>query len=101
MDTVEPPPSDTGLKCPKCGYNLTALTTRTCPECGETFVITDVTGHVRPPPPSALRHVAGALYGLGTVLVVMSWFRMVDNKIGWVGFGVAMSGWLISHAVKR
>jgi len=26
-----------GLNCPKCGYNLTGLTSDVCPECGTTF----------------------------------------------------------------
>gem|GEM_PF-3019092 len=30
---------DTGLRCPTCGYNLTALTSARCPECGAAFVI--------------------------------------------------------------
>lgn len=30
---------DTGLSCPWCGYNLTALTSNRCPECGERFVL--------------------------------------------------------------
>lgn len=30
---------DTGLRCPSCGYNLTALTSSTCPECGREFAL--------------------------------------------------------------
>lgn len=30
-------PVDTGLRCPRCDYNLTGLTRARCPECGETF----------------------------------------------------------------
>lgn len=30
---------DTALKYPTCGYNLTALTSATCPKCGEPFVL--------------------------------------------------------------
>lgn len=29
--------TDTGLRCPRCDYNLTGLTRARCPECGETF----------------------------------------------------------------
>jgi len=28
-----------GLHCPNCGYELTGLTTRVCPECGRPFDI--------------------------------------------------------------
>ncbi len=28
---------ETGLNCPKCGYNLTGLTRHVCPECGTAF----------------------------------------------------------------
>ncbi len=30
---------DSGLTCPWCGYNVTALTKPTCPECGKRFVL--------------------------------------------------------------
>jgi primosomal protein N' len=33
------PIEDTNLKCPWCGYNMTALTTNLCPECGKRFVL--------------------------------------------------------------
>ena len=35
-EPVGEPISD-DLPCPNCGYNLRALTTRRCPECGEAF----------------------------------------------------------------
>ncbi|MEX2216476.1 MAG: hypothetical protein WD768_20355 [Phycisphaeraceae bacterium] len=36
---MQPSPQDTGLDCPWCGYNLTAITTNRCPECGKRFVL--------------------------------------------------------------
>jgi primosomal protein N' len=33
------PAGDSGLRCPWCDYNLTALTSSRCPECGKTFVV--------------------------------------------------------------
>ena len=30
----QPPASDSGKRCSKCGYNLTGLTEPRCPECG-------------------------------------------------------------------
>ncbi len=52
------PNPDTGLQCPKCGYNLTAITSSTCPECGERFVITNQQGYLAKFPPSKLRKYA-------------------------------------------
>jgi len=30
-------PTDSGLRCPQCDYNLTGLTEKRCPECGSAF----------------------------------------------------------------
>ena len=35
--TTSPPPTDSGLRCPRCDYNLTGVTENRCPECGEPF----------------------------------------------------------------
>jgi hypothetical protein len=35
--TPELAATDSGLRCPRCDYNLTGLTRARCPECGETF----------------------------------------------------------------
>lgn len=32
------------MKCPTCAYNLNAITTDRCPECGERFVLTNPRG---------------------------------------------------------
>lgn len=37
FDLGGPIPADWELRCTKCGYDLTGLTTRTCPECGRRF----------------------------------------------------------------
>jgi hypothetical protein len=39
---------DTKLHCPSCGYNLTALTTTQCPECGKHFALSNPIGSSRP-----------------------------------------------------
>ncbi len=33
------PIQDSELTCPWCGYNMTALTSNRCPECGNRFVL--------------------------------------------------------------
>ena len=37
LDTGGPIPPEWELECTKCGYNLTGLTSRVCPECGLAF----------------------------------------------------------------
>jgi predicted RNA-binding Zn-ribbon protein involved in translation (DUF1610 family) len=32
-------PQDSGLTCPSCAYNLTAITSNRCPEWGKMFVL--------------------------------------------------------------
>jgi hypothetical protein len=44
------------------------------------------------------RKVAWALWIPGTVLVIGSWVDVVPVTIGWIGFGVAIVGTLISTA---
>lgn len=42
MQTNNPPDAeirDAGLKCPWCEYNLTAISSDRCPECGKRFVL--------------------------------------------------------------
>jgi len=68
----------TGLRCPSCGYDLTALTSSKCPECGQPFSIAKPgTPDAWPPPPSPpepLSHVKGIfqvffgmMFGVGEV----------------------------------
>ncbi len=93
--------SDTGLKCPKCGYNLTAVTSSTCPECGEIFVITNAHGHLVKFPPSKIRQACNVVWVIGTVVVVLSWIHPIPPWIAWTGFGVAGVAWLVSLALRR
>ena len=39
MDIKQEMIEDTGLKCPWCNYNLTAVRSNECPECGKRFVL--------------------------------------------------------------
>jgi hypothetical protein len=40
--------------------------------------------------------IAYGLWTIGTVVIVLSWFRLVDPVIGWGGFAVALIGSIIS-----
>ncbi len=46
----EPIPANPLHLCPNCNYNLTGLTSRICPECGETFDVLDARDHARSKP---------------------------------------------------
>lgn len=62
---MERPDIDTGLSCPRCGYNMTGLTTSRCPECGCPFTLTDPALMGESPPVSmGGAFVRGGLYGL-------------------------------------
>ena len=99
--SIESPQPDTGLRCPRCGYNLTAVTSTTCPECGERFVVTNAQGYLAKFPPSKLRQVCNAMWLLGTIVIVLSWVNVVPPWVGWIGFGIAGVGWLISLGIRR
>lgn len=42
-----------------------------------------------------------ALWIVGTAIVLASWVEFVTPDIGWVGFGVAVLGVLMSSATRR
>src|SRR5689334_13448355 len=97
----ESPQPDTGLHCPKCGYNLTAVTSNTCPECGDRFVVTNAQGYLAKFPPSKLRRACNTIWIIGTVLIVLTWIRVVPPLVGWIGFGISGFAVLLSYVVKR
>src|SRR4051794_36896657 len=103
MPTTPPqsPQRDTGLHCPKCGYNLTAVTSNNCPECGERFVLTNAQGYLAKFPPSKLRQACYAIWIVGTALIILSWTNAVPPWVGWIGFGIAGVGWLVSAGITR
>jgi ABC-type ATPase with predicted acetyltransferase domain len=97
----EASPSETGMRCPKCGYNLTAITSNRCPECGEQFVITNVRGYLARFPPSQLRRICNVVWVVGTAAIILSWARVVPPSVGWVGFGVSVVAWALSSTIAR
>jgi tetratricopeptide (TPR) repeat protein len=38
-----------------------------------------------------------AVWLIGTVLIFLSWFRVVDSQIGWIGFWIALAASMISR----
>jgi hypothetical protein len=53
------PPTDAGLRCPQCDYNLTGLADPRCPECGEAFDWEQVRRAAANPPRIYFEHVRG------------------------------------------
>jgi hypothetical protein len=43
-----------------------------------------------------LYKIAWVMWIAGTALIVGSWIDMIPQQIGWVGFGVALTGTLLS-----
>lgn len=58
------PRHDTGLHCPRCGYNLTALTTNRCPECGTPFKLADATQVPDAPSGTGMAFVKGGVFAV-------------------------------------
>ncbi len=42
-----------------------------------------------------------AMWLVGTILIVASWADVVTPTIGWVGFGVALAGTLLSFGAQQ
>jgi len=38
------------------------------------------------------QQVAWSFWAVGTVLIVLSWFKVVAAQVGWIGFGIGMVG---------
>lgn len=36
----------------------------------------------------------------GTIIIVLSWFDVVSTKIGWLGFGIALIGSVMSWGLR-
>jgi len=71
--------------CPNCDYNLTGLTSRRCPECGEPFTIPDARIHASDQSPAMRR-----------------FYRVVwlDRAGGIVGVVLIAAAFIVPHAVS-
>jgi hypothetical protein len=38
-----------------------------------------------------LNRISWAFWTAGTIVIVLSWMNMVTPRVGWIGFGVALS----------
>ncbi len=89
--------------CPNCDYNLTGLTSRRCPECGEPFDLRDARYQATRQMPGVRRFYrkatidrwAGRISG-----VLLTWAILMPNlefSSGWpwVTLGTSADGWFI------
>jgi hypothetical protein len=44
----------------------------------------------------ATQKVSWGFWTAGTLVIVLSWFRVVSHEVGWIGFGVALLGSVLS-----
>ncbi len=80
------PATDTGLRCPSCGYNLTGLTEARCPECGEAFDWEAVRQAADPTPTIAFEQARG-------------WRRV--PAFFWTALTVLLAPWVFARQVVR
>ena len=40
------------------------------------------------------------LWAIGTVLIALSWFSVVSNTVGWIGFAIGMVGSVIGWGFR-
>ncbi len=46
------------------------------------------------------QQVAWWFWAAGSVLIVLSWFRVVSPLIGWIGFGIGMVGSVMGWGLR-
>jgi hypothetical protein len=54
-----------------------------------------------PPPLPTVYKAAWLLWIGGSILIVLSWIDAVTPTVGWIGFGVAMFGTVLSLVAHR
>ena len=42
-----------------------------------------------------------ATWWIGTIIIACSWFKIVPNTVGWVGFGLACAASLVSVILNK
>jgi hypothetical protein len=47
------------------------------------------------------RRVLWGMWWAGTALIILSWFNVVSNTVGWIGFAVALASSFISVMVNK
>jgi hypothetical protein len=91
----EPIPPSMDLSCPQCGYNLTGLTGRRCPECGTKF---DVATAQRANRESRYEHQfsgtgeAYAVVGIIIVVLVLIYLAFARTPIALIGLLLPLLG---------
>jgi len=89
--------------CPNCDYNLTGLTSRICPECGQPFNVRDARYHATREVPEVRRYYRRVVIDrwLGrTAVVLLGWAIIMPNlkrsaTVPWVTLGTTGRGWFI------
>ena len=52
-------------------------------------------------PSIRLAQATWALWWVGTILIVLSWIRVVNNTIGWIGFSMAIASSVVSVVARK
>ncbi len=89
--------------CPNCDYNLTGLTSRICPECGQPFNVRDARYHATRGVPEVRRYYRKVVVDrwMGrTAVVLLVWAIIMPNlkcsaSGPWVKLGTTVGGWFI------
>jgi hypothetical protein len=102
-------PTDSGLRCPRCGYNLTGLTLPRCPECGATFDWEEVRRLAADRPTIAFERAGGwrkipAFFVTWATVLFAPWIfaRQIVQHVSWrhgFAFGaICFAGTSLAHA---
>jgi hypothetical protein len=48
-----------------------------------------------------LRQATWLMWWAGTALIVLSWFKVVSNQVGWIGFAAALASSVVSVVANK